>query len=226
MEKPEHPHVSDHAAIFRYIFEFEELTRETSVSSFRAALRDARWLIGRDLSTGKPETAPRRTWPGTVTYLTLLDQLGQVVCPLRGRSPSRTPFLAALEDFAPSVSARDRETLYALRNAFVHEFGLANPASDKSVARRHLFTVVEADDPRLVVYPDIPWNGKFGVERKGGATEVNITQVAQVVEDVVSTVETLCHSRELTFVDGMTRDMAIERFGLRVRNPDGAGTGS
>lgn len=224
MGSTEHPRVSDHAAIFRYVFEFEELTRETSVSSFRAALRDARWLMGRDQGTGEPDAAPRRTWPGAVTYLTLLDQLGQVVCPLPGRRPSKPPFLAALEDFVPSVNARDRETLYALRNAFVHEFGLANPASDKSVARRHLFTVVEADDPRLVVYPDIPWNGKFGVEREGGATEVNITQVAQVVEDVVSNVETLCRGRKLIFVEGITRDMAIERFGFHVRNPDGAGS--
>jgi hypothetical protein len=114
------------AAIARYVHEFREEDGVRHTSTFRAALRDARQLGGRNLDTGAIETEPVASWPSSLTYLILLDQIGRVICPAPRRSPKKGDLRDALQDFDPTISDRDTVMLYALRCAFAHECALAN----------------------------------------------------------------------------------------------------
>src|SRR5262245_54024261 len=116
-------------AIHRYVFEHGPWAPGvTSVSCFRAAVRDARQLSGRNVQTGALRRRLRHgkaVWLGTLVYLVLLDHFGQVLAP-KPRAPSPEPFMEPLTDFAPALDVRDRQMLYALRCSFAHQFALAN----------------------------------------------------------------------------------------------------
>lgn len=202
-------------AIYRYVFEYGQ-----STSCFRAAVRDARQLTGRNVETGALRRRLKRglaVWPGTLVYLVLLDQVGQVLAPTR-REPTREPFMDALADFAPALSERDRHMLYALRCAFAHEFALANEGGGPRSPRRHMFELHEAGERKLVVYPVRTWNGLHGrrANVKTGTTRVNLTEVGNVVEDIVATIEAGARSRSLRLVRGVTPAMVISRWGFRT----------
>lgn len=215
-------------AIHRYIFEDGGWTPGVrSVSCFRAAVRDARQLTGRNVDTGTVRRrlrSGRALWPGTLVYLVLLDQVGQVISP-RPRKPAREPFLMALEEFGPpSLSERDREMLYALRCAFAHEYALANEGPQTgpratSGIRRHLFALAEAHGSTdLVHYPSRGrWNGRYDkrMNWKTGTTEVNIVALADLVEEVVARIERMANANELHLVKGVTPTMVLRRWGFR-----------
>ena len=214
--------MTEQQAIHRYVFEFGELTAGvTSISCLRAAVRDARQLTGRKLDTGAPRTRLKRgkaVWPGTPTYLVLLDQVGQVLAPKR-RKPTTEPFMDALADFAPALTNRDRHMLYALRCAFAHEIALANEGRGRhALDRRHLFELHEARDRRLALYPACRWNGLYGnrANRKTGTTKVNLTEVGTVVEDVVAKIEAAASAGQLRLVRGVTPAMVASRWGFQV----------
>lgn len=152
---------------------------------------------------------------GALTYLILLDQVGKAICPAPGRPPADVPFLAALTDFAPPLSERDREMLYSLRNALAHELAMVNEGRGNPL-RRHRFELHEAEDRKLVVYPTTPWNGLFGDASGGGNTAVNLTELATLVEGVVALIEQMCQQRQLALVNGVTPEMVLDRWGFRI----------
>lgn len=209
--------------IHQYVFELASWSeRETSVSCFRAAVREARSLTGRNVDTGalRPRLKKDKAqWAGTLTYLILLDQIGQVITPKR-RPHSSPPFIVALKEFAPSLSTRDREMLYGLRCALGHEFGLANPgrANMKDDPRRHLFTLYESTERRLVVYPTRRWNGRYGARanHKTGITHLNTTELGNVIEEVIGRIEDGARAGSLHLVEGITPTMVRGRWGFRV----------
>lgn len=98
------------------------------VSSFNAALEDARKCTGRDLASGdvKPNES-RALWAGTFVYLVLLEQIGKTLRPRGGRDLAKEHELErAIRQFVPGVTNRQRQAVYALRCAFAHDYGLFN----------------------------------------------------------------------------------------------------
>jgi hypothetical protein len=114
----------------------------------------------------------------------------------------------ALADFAPALTEQDRHLLYALRCAFAHEYGLSNEGKGNKHAalRRHQFQLHEAGERKLAVYPVRQWNGRHGrrANSKTGTTKVNLTEVGNLVEDVVATVEAGARSGNLRLIQGLT----------------------
>lgn len=213
---------AEQRAILRYVFEHGAWTPGvTTISCFRAAIRDARQLSGRNVDTGALRPRLRRgkaIWPGTLVYLVTVDQVGQVIS-MRRRLPTHEPFMDALDDFAPTLPVRDRHMLYALRCAFAHEFGLVNEGRGKHAAvRQHLFQLHEAGERKLVIYPKRVWNGRFGARAntKTGTTHVNITEVARVVEEVVATIESAATAGHLRLLQGVTPATVTSRWHFRT----------
>jgi hypothetical protein len=87
---------------------------------------------------------------------------------------------------------------------------------------RHRFQLVESPQPKLVEYNG-DWNGEYGSSSVGGPTEVNLTELANVVERVVLDIETRCDAGDLRLVGGVTPEMVLSRWGFRVF--PGAGNG-
>src|SRR5260221_268835 len=81
------------------------------VSTFNAALCDARVVCGRDAGTGMLLSAtPSALWAGTLVYFALLDQIGDTLRPAIGRDIKRESSIErALRQFAPGTTKRQRQ---------------------------------------------------------------------------------------------------------------------
>jgi hypothetical protein len=167
------------------------------------------------------ENDPIAAWPSTLMYLILVDQVGKVIRPASSAPRDKSDDLRiALGEFDSALDEIDRDMMYALRCAFGHEFAMANPGPypDGAVGPlRHRFQLVESTEQKLVVYHG-QWNGKYGSACVGGPTEVNLTELANVVERVVSDIEQRVDAGDVRLIDGVTPEMVLHRWGFRVLN--------
>ena len=98
-------------------------------STFSAVVRDARQMTGRNLTTGIVEDESQAgSWLGALGYLVMLDQVGQCFrpTPLPREAPHPANVAKALTYFAPKLGDDEILALYALRCAFVHDYGLSS----------------------------------------------------------------------------------------------------
>jgi hypothetical protein len=168
-------------------------------STLALCLRDARRAGGRHVDTGdvlNPDLVT--SWPGAMTYLSVLDQMGRAVRRTR-LSPAQTrrsqfgsrqekPFRAALVQFT-GLGDRKISALYALRCSYSHFFGLVNENNDQRL--RHRF-VLRADHGELVRFPRRPWDGTYpahgGRRTKAGpvGTWIDLWTLSDTIEDAVA----------------------------------------
>jgi hypothetical protein len=166
-------------------------------SSFHALLTEARWATGRDEQTGALIAHKQgRRLIGTTAYLMLLDQIGSSFEPLKPRklSVGVNSFLRALAHFSAIQDERERKALYALRNAFAHDYSLFN-RNKNDLELQHAFHLsVNSYDP-AVRLPSCPWDGHYPPFPEAiphrQITEVNLQAVGDVVEGVVTEVRDL-----------------------------------
>ena len=105
-------------------------------SSLEALLGDARQAVGRDPRTGEiVKSEHTRSWLGAMGYLALIDQMSSMF-ELPAGDGSAFERLLAWEGL---LMADEATALYALRCAFVHNYGLLNDR--RQVADRHLADV-------------------------------------------------------------------------------------
>ncbi len=157
-------------------------------SAFRAALRDAREATRRDLSNGQRLPGPvsqHAMWLGAVGYLLLLDQIGTTVQPATGPCGGDNAILEALACFAPHLTSDEANALYALRCALAHDYALANVKRGRP-DRTHHFVLSPVGD--LIELPAIPWDGDWATMTGSNATRVNVVELGNEVERVVSRV--------------------------------------
>ena len=162
---------------------FGELLHQQT-SCLRAVLRDARGATSRDLDTGEllPDgdrssgqlAADRGHWLGAVGYMLMLDQLGTAVKltdvregnaiarampPAKRnqkkarRTPKANAFKLTLYRFS-DVTDDEGHALWALRNAFAHDYSLMNKPTHRFMLTDVLGRVVEPATNK--------WNGKVG----------------------------------------------------------------
>ncbi len=202
-------------------------TGETFVSSFRAAIREARTLTGRDLDTGtRKQNAGQRTpptdWSGALVYLIVLELIGSTLRPrggraLRNRNRREQPVDRALRYFAtPAMSPQQRGAFVALRNSFAHNFGLTNVSP---VERRHRFWLIDHATEPLIKFPGRRWNGKYGAASLGGPTTINLPALGDLVEVIVTQVERAALAQELRLADRVTVDELGTAYGFRIWEP-------
>lgn len=166
-------------------------------SSFHALLIEARWATGRDEQTGALIAPKRgRRLIGTTAYLMLLDQIGSSFEPLTPRqlSVGNNSFLRALAHFSAIHDEQERKALYALRNAFAHDYSLFN-RNRHDLGLQHAFHLsVNSYDP-AVRLPPCPWDGHYPPFPEAipsrQITQVNLQAVGDVVEGVVTEVRDL-----------------------------------
>lgn len=185
------------------------------VSTFNAALRDARVVCGRDANTGTLlDLTPTALWAGTLVYFALLDQIGGTLRPARSRDIKGEPSIErALRQFAPVTTKRQRQALYALRNAFAHEFGLIN------INRRrpeYTFTFSVDDDvgAPLLRWPPRRWDGEVSSASTGTRTVVGLPAFGDVCETVVRSVRQQSNSVRLR--SRVDTDELQRRFAFRI----------
>lgn len=186
------------------------------LSSFAAVLRDARAVTGRSRETGEMiDPSLAGSWLGALGYLILLEQIGECFRPV-GRQPLSGPkTVIALQLFADVTEAR-AEALYALRNAFAHDFGLCNPSSNPQ--RQHHFAVCADPLASLVELPQAPWDGDYDNRTLLNRTQVNLWALAEVAEEVVHHLVELANVNALEVVLPGGSDELLQRYSMMFRN--------
>ncbi len=193
------------------------------VSTFNAAVREARTLTRRDLGTGRLTHDQTPTlWAGVLVYLALLEQVGNSLRPWGGRSivrqkgqPKEYAVEKALRQFGPpTITRRHRRLIYALRCAFAHEFGLYNP---NKTSPEHCIAFQLDDEPGgpLVKWPRKPWNGRYADADLSTSTCVNLIAVCDLAEDVIRSVRD--HSAHVTLRSELTAGELRKRYSFEVR---------
>lgn len=171
------------------------------MSSYHAVLHDARGVTRRrDDGTIKPgEERHSNSWIGAVAYLSFLDQVGTAVTlNSQPKDESQNAIRLCLRDFAPHTELRDRDAIYALRCALVHDYSLFNINPDRPRLNFHFGFVANATDP-LVTHAAHDWPGEFQItdEWNDTQTTVNLRALGDLAEGVNDAVMAAWHAGEL-----------------------------
>jgi len=124
-------------------------------STLYGAIKDARKMTGRNIETGAKDSSNTfghlGSWLGTMGYITILDQIGKCYRP-KGKTAlerNKSTIIKALKYFS-DLNDSEINALYALRNAFFHDFSLFNKDNSKYL---HQFIVDNHPTNRVVVLP-------------------------------------------------------------------------
>lgn len=185
------------------------------LSGFAIALRDARKMTNRDLHTGeKLAGGGYSSWLGAIGYMALLDQIGGCFKPTGGAPAQGNSISQALSYFS-SLSAAEIDALYALRNAFAHDYSLYN-VNPKKPSLTHRFEL-DPNSPALVLLPTIPWSGDFTNMPPGTATVVNLVLFGDLVEEVCQKLFSLANTNTLDVTLPGGSDELLRRYGVLSR---------
>jgi hypothetical protein len=190
------------------------------VSTFNAALRDARCLVGRDIDSGEriEKNLPLALLAGTVVYLVLLEQIGKSLSPKSGRDiKGESEIERAIRQFSPKGATKlERQVLYALRCAIAHDYGLMNWTGSKNAKKQAALTRLFALDDRpgtsLFRRPAQRWSGKVRDASLRTSTTVSLVAVADLAEEVVKSVR--IHSNKTTLRSRLPITELQQRFGF------------
>jgi hypothetical protein len=165
-------------------------------SCLTAALREARHITGRDSKTGIPDPINKcgylGSWTGAMCYLTILDQIGTCYRPINEPVMNNSAIQRSLKYFAKQLSDEEIDAIYALRNAFFHDFSLYNRNS-KSPSLQHTFSVGNHPSARVVILPSRQWDGKMKSRANDNNTFINLKTLGDVVETIYTS---LIHQNE------------------------------
>jgi hypothetical protein len=208
---------NEHDAIQRHLYlEPPNADGVQYKSSLIALLQDARGAAERDIHTGAVQPERRsQSWLAATGYLMLLDQIGTCFkLARRPVSPNTNSFIHAMQHFSPITDPCVHEGLYALRNAFAHDYSLFNPNANNQL-RRHAFLLDANDHDPLIEFPAISWGGDYGSTASAMATKVNLRRVGDLVEEVVETLRRAHTASHLEVRLGLPQFMI--RYGIFYR---------
>lgn len=174
-------------------------------SSLEALQRDARGTGGRDADSGELLDADHtRSWLSAMGYLALVDQVSKALhVPLRRKGT--TPFELLLVHSA-GLAEDEAAAIYALRCAFVHNYGLRNDPrprvtdEDRIRALLHMFNLSATGGPLVQI-----GDRSFLVD--GAVADIETTVVD--LRSLGNTVEALVRSLRDAHVAGA--DVSIRR---------------
>lgn len=188
------------------------------VSTFVLALREARSCLGRDVDSGRPGSGtPIHLWAGSVVYLVLLEQIGKSLRPKGSRDvQGEWELERAIRQFAPNrTTPYQRNTLYALRCAFAHEFGLFNIRRNRP-SYQHLFRLDDDPTCSLVKRPARRWSGDYNDTGIAVSTTVGLIALGDLTEEVVRSVRT--HSNQTTLRSRLAPGELQRRFSVFIHD--------
>jgi hypothetical protein len=173
----------------------------TVVSCLAAALREARKITGRNVNSGIPDSNQTcgylGSWSGAMCYMTILDQVGKCYRP---KSSSQLNGISSIQKaltYFTILTTIDINALYALRNAFFHDFSLYN-RNAKDPTLQHNFQVENHPTNPVVRVPVSKWDGKMSSRTASNITYINLKAFGDLVEGVYSKLVLLNSSGDLS----------------------------
>lgn len=175
-----------------------------SESSLVHALRNIRLITGRNIDSGVIDSDSNLgypgNWIGAIGYLTILDQIGKCYRPNSKNkiTDKRSPIKKALAYFT-KISDEEANAVYALRNAFHHDFSLLNIYNGNNY---HFAVNQHATNP-VVILPSIQWDGNINNRNICNQTYINLQALGDLVENIYTQLLQLENSNKLVLdLDG------------------------
>jgi hypothetical protein len=220
-----HP-MSDQKAIEYHLYGAPSSQGKIFTSGLLGPLKNIREATGRDIEHGRKCYAEKHgNWLGALGYMVLLDQIGSCFKPLNPQplmhpndsEPQQSEYLKALFFFSP-LTPDERNALYALRNAFAHDFSLYNipywlvpPATHKYL---HHFTVNSDPYTKIVTLPQQAWDGDLNNMIEANRTNVNLQTFGDLVEGICAELYNLAEKHQLEIVLKYGAEELIKRYSL------------
>ena len=178
-------------------------------SNLAAVLADARGVTGRDQETGDviPERAEHSAlWLGALGYLIAIEIIGKYLDRVGYVGDEKRPIMRALLQFTEDeVEDEDAHkvaryaALYALRNAFAHNYSLFNERAGLS----HRFALTTTGEAPVVRLPAEGWDGtSFGPARPEEVTWVDLRALGDMAERVYRNVCEAHRQGQVTIAKG------------------------
>lgn len=171
-------------------------------SSLVHALRNIRLITDRNQDTGIPDPPDGYlgNWIGAIGYITILDQIGKCYRPKTKEkiTTNISPIQKTLFYFS-ELENEEIWAIYALRNAFHHDFSLLN--LDKPQMRQkyiHHFHVNAHPTNPIVKLPTKKWDGKINTRNSDNATYVNLQALGDLVENIYTQLLQMENANELS----------------------------
>ena len=166
--------------------DYKDANGLTNHSTLPFALREVRTITRRNRVTGHvdPNTSGfPGNWIGAMGYMTILDQIGSCYRPVNTHKIIDKPSIIVALSYFTSLSDREKDAIYALRNAFFHDFSLLNMSSKRYL---HHFRVDSEPQNALIILPPITdiWDGKINNRADTNYTYVNLRGLGDLVEGI------------------------------------------
>jgi hypothetical protein len=161
-------------------------------SSLVAGLRTSRLITGRNIDIGAVDGTNTcgylGSWNGAMGYITILDQIGKCYRP--DSKPQNTTNASSIKkalEYFTTLSMAEINAIYALRNAFFHDFSLLN----KDTRNYHRFKVDNHPTNSVVVLPTQSWDGNINNFTATNETYINLKTLGDLVESIYQQLLTL-----------------------------------
>lgn len=183
--------LSDNEIISHHLDLLHEVDPRTIVfSSLTAALRDARQATGRDVNSGenknKENNPSASNWLGATCYLIILEQLGKCY---KGRNDPDQSGLSPIQKCLRNhtqLTPDQCDAIYALRNAFAHDYSISN-LNQKYSSLQHHFTLLDYYSDPFLCLPKKQWDGKPETKAYENMTHVGLPWIGEFVEKIYQT---------------------------------------
>lgn len=187
--------------------------KEKRYSSLILAIRDARYISNRDMSSGhvtlKTEAAlSPALWPGAIMYLIILELIGTCFSLKNTQRSTDNAIYRALRLFS-DLSESQARAIEALRHSFAHNYGLTNinKKSNGNIvkSRTHHFILTFHPEGTLIKERREEWDGTFVSQKKINSTQINLWRLGDKVEEVFQNLVSQAESKNLELIlqDGL-----------------------
>ena len=204
----------------------QKLDENTIVfSSLVGALRDARQNTGRDLKTGENPDRYHNpcmdNWLGATCYLIILEQFGKCY---KGKYDPKFSDLSPIQKcllYHTKLSSFERDAIYALRNAFAHDYSISN-VNRKYPSLRHHFTLLGYYTDPMIKLPNSIWDGNPETKTRDNMTYIGLPWIGEVAETIYDSLLYLHNNNELTVtLPGGSREIRNRYllFNYKEKNP-------
>jgi len=181
-------------------------------STLCGALKDSRKMTGRNIETGEKDSSNTfghlGSWLGTMGYITILDQIGKCYRPkkMKPLDKNKSAIIKALKYFT-DLNDLQINAIYALRNAFFHDFSLFNKDNPKYL---HHFAVDNNSTNPIVILPKKAWDGKLDNINDNNETYVNLQALGDLVENIYNKLLDLSKHDDLQIeLEGQENELAL-----------------
>ncbi|MDP3442663.1 MAG: hypothetical protein Q8T08_07335 [Ignavibacteria bacterium] len=192
----------------------------TDFSGLCGGLKDARKMSGRHMDTGEKflqnsiscidDNGPYfrghlGSWLGTMGYMTLLDQIGKCYKP-KGKSKINENISAIKKCLKYFTRLGDEEidTIYALRNAFFHDYSIFNKYNGKNT----IFHLFHSPIEPLLKAPKEKWDGDYNNVKPECVTWANLEAICDLVEKIYEELQQLASNNQLEIeLDGGHKEL-------------------